>query len=93
MKDWAAVVDAGTALDGVEEGTSYGKPALTFRGKVLAATTAPDCGSFVLDVTIDEKEVLIETDPTTFGKASITTAGQQYWFATAAKRPSVSRSC
>lgn len=66
MKDWAAVVDAGTALDGVEEGKSYGKPALTFRGKVLAATTAPDSGSFVLHVAIGEKEVLIETDPTTF---------------------------
>ena len=66
MKDWAAVVDAGTTLSGVEEGTSYGKPALKFRGKMLAATTAPDPDSFVLHVAVDEKEVLIETDPTTF---------------------------
>ena len=66
MKDWAAVVDAGTTLSGVEEGTSYGKPALKFRGKMLADTTAPDPGSFVLHVAVDEKEVLIETDPTTF---------------------------
>jgi hypothetical protein len=66
MKNWAAVVDAGTALDGVEEGTSYGKPALKFQGKMLAATTAPTPDSFVLHVAIEKKEVLIETDPTTF---------------------------
>jgi hypothetical protein len=66
MKNWAAVVDAGTALAGVEEGTSYGKPALKFRGKMLAATTAPNSKSFVLHVAIEEKEMLIETDPTTF---------------------------
>ena len=43
MKDWAAVVDAGAVLPGVDHGTSYGKSALKFRGKMLAATTAPDC--------------------------------------------------
>lgn len=66
MKDWAAVVDAGTALPGVELGVSYGKPALKFRGKTLAATTSPEPGSFVLHVTIDEKQVLIDTDQATF---------------------------
>ena len=66
MKDWAAVVDAGTALPGVYLGSSYGKPALRFRGKTLAGTTAPEPDSFVLHVAADEKEVLIETDPATF---------------------------
>ena len=66
MKDWAAVVDAATALPGVDQGLSYGKPALKFRGKMLAATTAPEPASFVLRVAIAEKEVLIETDPATF---------------------------
>lgn len=56
MKNWAAVVDAGTALAGVEEGTSYGKPALKFRGKMLAATTAPDPNSFVINVAIEKKK-------------------------------------
>ncbi|MEH3159037.1 MAG: hypothetical protein PGN08_08960 [Sphingomonas taxi] len=66
MKDWAAVVTAGLSLPGVEQGTAYGQPALKFRGRMLAATTAPDPGSFVLHVAREEKEVLIDTDPATF---------------------------
>lgn len=66
MRDWAEVVATGLALPGVEQGTAYGKPALKFRGRMLAATTAPDDGSYVLHVALDEKEVLIETDPATF---------------------------
>ena len=66
MKDWAAVVSAGMAFAGVEEGTSYGKPALRYRGRVLAATTAPDPDSFVLHVAVEAKEMLLETDPATF---------------------------
>lgn len=66
MKDWAAVVEVASMLPGVDHGTSYGKPALKFRGKMLAATTAPDPDSFVLHVALAEKEVLIETDPATF---------------------------
>ena len=61
MKDWAAVVDAGAALPGIVQGTSYGKPALEFRGKMLAATTAPAPHSFVLHVALDEKDVAMET--------------------------------
>nr|WP_277923887.1 MmcQ/YjbR family DNA-binding protein [Sphingomonas hankookensis] len=56
----------GLALPGVEEGTSYGQPALRFRGKTLAGTTAPDSDSFVLHVSLAEKEVLLDTDPATF---------------------------
>lgn len=66
MDDWAAVVDAGTALPGVELSVSYGKPALKFRGRTLAGTTAPEPDSFVLRVAADEKQVLIETEPSTF---------------------------
>jgi hypothetical protein len=66
MRDWDDVVATGRALPGVVIGTSYGKPALLLRGKMLAATTAPDPGSFVLHVALIEKEVLIETDPATF---------------------------
>ena len=66
MKDWADVVAAGLALPGAEQGTAYGEPAVKFRGKVLAATTAPSSGSFVPRVAVEEKEVLIETDPGTF---------------------------
>jgi hypothetical protein len=68
VKDWEAVVHACAALHGVEQGTAYGKPALKFRGKTLASTTAPDPNSFVLHVSIEDKEVLTETDPDTFLK-------------------------
>jgi len=66
MRDWDDVVATGLTLPGVVLGTSYGKPALLLRGKMLAATTAPDRASFVLHVAPIEKEVLIETDPATF---------------------------
>ncbi|MBB3693938.1 hypothetical protein [Sphingomonas sp. BK580] len=66
MRDWDDVVATGLTLPGVVLGTSYGKPALLLRGKMLAATTAPDRASFVLHVASVEKEVLIETDPATF---------------------------
>ena len=66
MRDWAEVVAAGLALPGVEQGSRYGRPALLFRGRMLAATTAPDPASFVLHVALPDKEVLIDTDPATF---------------------------
>jgi hypothetical protein len=66
MKDWDAVVGVGLALPGVELGTTYGKPALKVCGKMIAGTTAPEPGSFVLHVPMEDKAVLIETGPTTF---------------------------
>ncbi len=66
VNGWEEVVAIGLALPGVEEGTSYGQPALRFRGRTLAGTTAPDPGSFVLHVTPAEKDVLLATDPATF---------------------------
>ena len=66
LQDWDAVVAIGCTLPGVEPGTSYGRPALRFRGKTLASTTAPDPGSFVLHIGIDEKDILLDTDPATF---------------------------
>ncbi len=66
LTGWADVVAIGLALPGVETGTSYGEPALRFRKRVLAGTTAPDPGSFVLHLTDDAKDMLIETDPATF---------------------------
>jgi len=66
MRDWDAVVAAGLVLPGVERGTSYGMPALRMRGRTLAGTTAPAPDSFVLHVALEEKAVLIATDPDTF---------------------------
>jgi len=66
VNGWADIVAIGLALPGVEEGTSYGQPALRFRGRTLAGTTAPDPDSFVLRVSLAEKDVLLATDPATF---------------------------
>ena len=66
MRDWDAVAAAGLALPGVERGTAYGKPAIKMRGKTIAALTAPDAGSFVLHLPLEEKELLIARDPATF---------------------------
>jgi hypothetical protein len=66
LASWGDVVAFACTLPGVETGTTYGRPAVKLRGKMLAATTAPDPGSFVLHTALDEKEVLIATDPETF---------------------------
>lgn len=66
MRDWADVVACVSALPDVAESTSYGKPAVKHRGKLIAGTTAPGPGSFVLVATADEKDVLLATDPDTF---------------------------
>ncbi|MEH3045935.1 MmcQ/YjbR family DNA-binding protein [Sphingomonas adhaesiva] len=66
MTDWDAVVATVLALPGAERGTAYGKPAVKMRGKTIAALTAPDGGSFVLHLPIEEKERLIDSDPATF---------------------------
>ncbi len=46
---------------GVEEGTSYRKPALNFRGKFLAGVK--DADTLVLLCPIEEKELLLEAAP------------------------------
>lgn len=66
LHGWPDVVALACTLPGVEEGTSYGRPAVKANGRMIAAATAPDPDSFVLHVALAEKEVLIETDPATF---------------------------
>lgn len=66
MKDWDAVTAFALTLPDVELGTAYGKPAAKLNGKMLVATTAPDPASFVVHAPLDEKELLLETDPDTF---------------------------
>ncbi len=66
LHGWAEVVALAASLPGVEEGTSYGKPAVKMNGRMIAAATAPDASSFVLHVAVADKEVLMATDPVTF---------------------------
>jgi hypothetical protein len=53
------------ALPGVEDGTSYGTPALKVKGKFLARLKE-DGESVVFRVGFDEREVLMRAKPRTF---------------------------
>lgn len=52
-------------LPGVEQGTSYGTPALKVRGKLLARLRE-DGETLVIKVTDDVRDALISADPETF---------------------------
>jgi hypothetical protein len=53
------------ALPGVEDGTSYGTPALKVRGK-LVARLKEDGDTLVVRVSFDEREMLMEVAPEAF---------------------------
>ena len=53
------------ALPGAEESTSYGRPAVKVRGKAFVYP-GREAGSFAISSPLEEKEMLIETDPDTF---------------------------
>ena len=55
----------GLGLPGVEEGLSYGTPALRVRGKLIARLRE-DGESLVVMIDFEEREVLMEADPRTF---------------------------
>jgi hypothetical protein len=56
---------AALALPGVEDGTSYGTPALKVRGKLLVRLKE-DGECFVLIVDFDTRDILMRADPETF---------------------------
>ena len=58
---FARVRSAAAHLPEVEEGTSYGTPALRVRGKFFARMK--DADTLVVHSTIDEKEMLMQVDP------------------------------
>ncbi|HYM62420.1 MAG TPA: MmcQ/YjbR family DNA-binding protein [Thermoanaerobaculia bacterium] len=59
------VRELGLALPGVEEGTSYGTPALKVKGKLLARLRE-DAESVVLVIGFDNREMLMQMNPETF---------------------------
>lgn len=66
MRDWADVCTTACALPGVEMAPYYGTPCPKVNGKAFAAR-GHEAGSFVLfTASLDEKAMLIETDPDTF---------------------------
>lgn len=54
------------ALPGVEEGTSYGRPAYKVAGKFLTRLRDEDASAVLQEVGFDEREMLIEAAPQTF---------------------------
>jgi len=62
MVTWEDVVALGRELPETEESTSYGRPALKVRGKLVAALrTNPD--ALVVRCDLDEKPLLLEARP------------------------------
>jgi hypothetical protein len=53
------------ALEGVEEGTSYGTPAFKVNGKMMARLRE-DLAALVVGLPIDDREELIKADPETY---------------------------
>jgi hypothetical protein len=62
---WDDVAALALALPGTELSTSYGRPSVKVRGKMLVVTGKTD-DHFVLRATLDEIEMLIATQPEVF---------------------------
>jgi hypothetical protein len=62
---FATVLQLALDLPGVEEGTSYGTPALRLRGKFLARLRE-DGETLALRLGFDERDILIRSDPAVF---------------------------
>jgi len=62
---WAEVAAFALSLPDTELSTSYGKPAVKLRGKAFVFP-GRETGSFAVMSPLDEKELLMETEPDTF---------------------------
>jgi hypothetical protein len=63
------VRELGLVLPDVEEGTTYGSPALKVRGKMfacLAIHRSADPGSLAIRIAFDQRDELIAEDPNTY---------------------------
>jgi hypothetical protein len=67
--DFDTVRELGLALPDVEEGTTYGSPALKVGGKMfacLAIHRSADPGSLAIRIDFDQRDELIAEDPSTY---------------------------
>ena len=62
---WNDVELAGLGLEGVELSTSYGRPALKVKGKLIACTGRTD-DHFVLMLDVERVALLMEMEPNLF---------------------------
>ena len=54
------------SFPGAEEGTSYGMPAFKVRGKFFTRVRRDDDSAVLMDVSFDERDMLLEVEPQTF---------------------------
>jgi hypothetical protein len=54
------------SFPGVTEGTSYGRPAFLVNNKFFTRFRAEDDSMVLMEVSLDEREMLIEAEPETF---------------------------
>jgi hypothetical protein len=62
--DRLVAIAASLGLEGIEQGTSYGTPALKARGKLLVRVK--DAGTVVFMCPHEEKAMLMQADPAVF---------------------------
>ena len=67
--EWDEVAAFGLALPDTELSTSYGRPAIKVRGKAFLYP-GRERGSFVVASPVEEKEMLIETEPDIFWESA-----------------------
>jgi len=63
MITWDTVRDIALRLPGVEDGMSYGAPALKIGGKHLIVRWREDLNAIVIKTTFDEREGLMAEEP------------------------------
>jgi len=54
------------SFPGAEEGVSYGRPSFKLNGKFFTRLRAEDDSLVLMDVSFDEREMLMEAEPATF---------------------------
>ena len=54
------------AFPGVEKGVSYGSPAYKMNGKFFTRLRASDQSLVLMEISFDEREMLMEAEPKTF---------------------------
>ncbi len=54
------------AFPGVEKGTSYGQPSYKLNGKFFTRLRREDDSMVIAEVSLDEREMLMEAEPDTF---------------------------
>jgi hypothetical protein len=63
MADWKTVRRLALAFPGVEEGTSYGQPALRVGKKLFTWMSPHEQGSLCVRVNPEERELLLDSNP------------------------------